>query len=106
MIIIPYKDKIDNWEHVIRRSYIDYFSYVDDELNRKETPEPVLPVILIGPEILKTLFSGQTFDPIANKGKYHSYILDNTKLSATINCKKEAINCYNIIAIAPGTDSI
>ncbi|MGZ2368432.1 M28 family peptidase [Ancylomarina sp. YFZ004] len=106
LIIIPNKDKIDNWEHVIRRSYIDHFSYVDDEMNRKETPEPVLSVILIGPEILKPLFSGQSFDPIANKGKYHSYILDNTKLSATINCKKEPINCYNIIAIAPGTDSI
>lgn len=106
LIIIPYKAKIDNWEHVIRLSYIEYFSYADDEMNRKETLEPVLSAILIGPEILKTLFAGQSFNPITNEGKYHSYILDDTRLSATINCKKEPINCYNIIAIAPGTDSI
>ena len=105
LIILPYKNVIDNWEHVIRRSYAKSLSYAGDEMNRKERPEPVLPSILIGPKILKTLFSGQSFDPIANKGTYHSYILDNTKLSATINCKKEPINCYNIIAIAPGTDS-
>ncbi len=105
LIILPLKDEIENWEHVIRRSYVDYFSYDDDKINRKETPEPVLPAILIGPEILKTLFPGQNFDPIANKGKYQSYILDNIKLSATINCKKEVINCYNLIAIVHGTDS-
>ena len=106
LIMLPNKNKIDNWEHVIRLSYIEYFSYADDEMNRKETAEPVLPAILIGPEILKTLFAGQSFNPITNEGKYHSYNLDNTKFSATINCKKEPINCYNIIAIAPGADSI
>lgn len=106
LIIIPHKSRVDNWEHIIRLSYIEYFSYADDEMNRKETLEPFLPVILIGPEILKKLFAEQSYNPITNEGKYHSYILDDTQLSATINCKKEPINCYNIIAIAPGTDSI
>jgi len=106
LIILPDKKEIDNWSSKALRSYrYNYIRYADDGLNRGKKPDRILPVMLIGPEILKALFSGQSFDPIANKGKYHSYILDNTKLSATINCKKEAIDCYNIIAIIPGTDS-
>jgi len=105
LLIIPSKSRIDNWQQVIRISYIEYFSYADDETYKKETLEPVLPAILIGPGILKTLFAGQSFNPITNEVKYHSYILDETKLSATINCKKEAIIFYNVIAIAPGTDT-
>jgi hypothetical protein len=106
LIILPDKKEIDNWSSTVLRSYrYNYIGYADDGLNREEIPVRIFPVILIGPEILKTLFSGQSFDPMTNEGKYHSYILDNTKLSATINCKKEVINCYNIIAIVPGTDS-
>lgn len=107
LIILPDKKEIYNWSSKALRSYrYNYIRDADDEMNRKETLEPVLPAILIGPEILKTLFAGQSFNPITNEGKYHSYILDDTILSANINCKKEPINCYNIIAIAPGTDSI
>lgn len=106
LIILPDKKEIDNWSSKALRSYrYNYIRYAGDSLNREKTPERIIPVMLIGPEIFKTLFSGQGFDPIANKGKYHSYILDHTELSVTINCKKEAINCYNVIATIPGTDS-
>lgn len=105
LIILPYQKEIDNWERALLHSYRDYYSYADDEMNGKETSDTVLPVILIGPELLKIFFDGQSFDPVANKGNYHSYVLNNIKINISINCKKEQVNCHNVIAIVRGTDS-
>ena len=105
LIILPYKKEIDNWEGALLHSYRDYYCYLDDEMNGKETSDPVLPVILIGPELLKIFFDGQSFDPVNNKGDFHSYVLNNIKISVTVNCKKEQVNCHNVIAIVRGTDS-
>ncbi len=105
LIILPYKKEIDNWERALLHSYRDYYSYADDEMNGKDTSDSALPVILIGPELLKIFFDGQSFDPVANKGNYHSYILNNIKMNVSIKCKIEQVNCQNVIAIAPGTDS-
>ncbi len=105
LIILPYKKEIDNWEGALLHSYRDYYCYLDDEMNGKETSDPVLPVILIGPELHKIFFDGQSFDPIANKGNYNSYVLNNIKINISINCEKEHVNCHNVIAIVPGTDS-
>jgi len=105
LIILPYKIEIDNWEGALLHSYRDYYSYLDDEMKRKETSDPDLPVILIGPELLKIFFDGQSFDPITNKGDYYSYVLNDIKIRISVNCKKEQVNCHNVIAIVPGTDS-
>ncbi len=43
---------------------------------------------------------------MVNAGNYHSYVLDNTKIEITIDCKKETINYYNVIAFVPGTDPV
>ena len=104
LIILPYKDEIDNWEQVVRRSYRDFYRYAENEMKKEESSEPVLPAILIGPEPLIMLFAGQTFNPITNVGNYHSYVLNNLKISITINWKEEPFNCYNVIAVVPGTD--
>jgi len=105
LIILPYKKEIDNWEGALLHSYRDYYSYTDNEMNGKETSDSVLPEILIGPELLKIFFDGQSFDPVTNKGNYHSYVLNNIKINISIHCKKEQFNCHNVIAIFPGTDS-
>jgi Zn-dependent M28 family amino/carboxypeptidase len=52
----------------------------------------------------RLLFSGQSYDPVMNKGDYHSYNIKHTKISVTIGCKKKLIYSPNIIAIVPGTD--
>ena len=68
--------------------------------------ESALPVILVHPNLAQNLFTGQSYDPVINKGNYHSYVLDQTEIHVTIDCKKEYIDCYNVIAFIPGTDSV
>jgi len=105
LIVLPYKHEIDNWEGTLLHSHRDCFRYANDEMSRKETSDSILPVILAGPEIVKILFAGQTFDPITNNGNYHSYMMENIQIGITIKYKEEPIKCYNVIGIVPGTDS-
>lgn len=103
VIVLPDKYAIENWEKTLLHNYkFNYIHY--SQANIK--PEPVLPFILLQAEPAQLLLAGQCYDHISNKGSYHSYILNNTEISVSIDCKKEFVNCYNVVAIAPGTDSI
>ncbi len=105
VIVLPDKYTAENWEiEAIRKYRFNYIYYAGADVNWKVTPEPILPYILVHPELARILLSGQAYDPIANKGSYHSYILDNIEMSVNIDCKKESINCYNVMAVVPGTD--
>jgi hypothetical protein len=106
VIVLPDKYAIENWESAVLSNYrYNYIHYADANVNRDATPEPELPIILIHPELAHILFAGHDYDPMANKGNYHSYILDDTEISVTIGCQKEFVNCYNVVAVMPGTDS-
>jgi hypothetical protein len=106
LIVLPDKYAIENWEsNAIRNYMFNYIHYADANMNSKVTSESVLPIILVHSELAQILFAGQNYDPMTNKGSYHTYILDNTKIRVTIDCKKEPINCYNVVAVLPGTDS-
>ncbi len=107
LIVLPDKYATDNWESSVLHNYrYNYIHYADSDVKKQAVSGPVLPVILIHPELAQVLFADQNFDPITNKGNYHSYILDNTEISVKINCKKESINCSNVIAVVPGNDSV
>ena len=107
VIVLPNKYAIENWESTVIRNYrFNYIHYVEADINKKGSPEPVIPCILLQAELAQLLLAGQSYDPMTNKGNYHSYILDNTEISVTIDCKEEFIDCYNVIAVVPGTDSV
>jgi hypothetical protein len=105
VIILPDKHTTVNWETEALRKYrFNYIHYANTDLNIEVTPESTLPYILVHPDLAQILLAGQAYDPIAHKGNYHSYILDDTEISVNIDCKKESINCYNVVAVVPGTD--
>jgi hypothetical protein len=106
VIVLPDKYAIENWESTVIRNYMfNYIHYAEAEINRKVSPEPVIPFILLQAEPAQLLLAEQSYDPMSHKGSYHPYILDNTEISVTIDCKKEFIDCYNVIAVVSGTDS-
>jgi len=105
LIVLPDKQASDNWESTVQHNYrYNYIHYANSIENSEATSDPVLPVILIHPDLVQSIFTKQTFDPINSIGKYHSYILDNTEISVKLDCKKETINCYNVVAVVPGID--
>ena len=108
VIVLPDKKAIQNWENAVMRNYrFNYIHYAEDDINTKVPPEPAIhcPCILLRHETAQFLLAGQSFGPMTNDGNYHTYILDNTEIGVTIDCKKESIDCYNVIAVVPGTDS-
>ena len=109
VIVLPDKHAIENWESAVLSNYrFNYIRYAQADINKKVSPEPVItcPCILLQVELAQLLLAGQSYDPMTNKGNYHSYVLDNTEISVTIDYKKEFINCCNVIAVVPGTDSV
>jgi len=97
---------MDNWESTVLQNYMyNYIHYAEADINREVSAEPVIPLILLKAEPAQLLLADQSYDPMTHKGSYHSYILDNTEMSIAIDCKKELINCYNVVAVSPGTDS-
>ncbi len=99
------ENSAETWEmSVIRKYRFNYLRYAESNTNRDIQPEPAFPSLLIHPEIAQILMAGQSFDPVANKGTYHSFVLGNTEISVTIDRNQELIHCYNVIGIVPGTD--
>lgn len=104
-MIIHNENSAETWEaSVIRKYRFNYLQYAESDANRNIPPEPAIPSLLIHPKITQDLMAGQKYDPLENKGTYHSFVLDNTEISVTIDCNQELIHCYNVIAVAPGTD--
>ncbi|UCH14166.1 MAG: M28 family peptidase, partial [Bacteroidales bacterium] len=107
LIVMPDKYATENWERTVLSNYrYNYIHYAEDSINKKTESEPVLPVILVHPELAQILFTGQNYNPVTSKGNYHPYVLENAEIKVTIDCKKEFIDCYNVIAVVPGTDSV
>jgi len=107
LIVLPDKQAIDNWESTVIQNYMyNYIHYADIDANKKDTQEPVLPIILVHPKLAQILFSGQNYDPVNNKGNYHSYILNNSRIEVIIEYDKETIHCDNVVAVLPGTDPV
>jgi hypothetical protein len=106
VIFLPDKHTTENWEiEALHRYRFNYIYYAGTDLNIEAAPESILPYIIVHPHLAQVLLAGQVYDPVNNKGNYHSYILDNTEMSVDIVCKKESINCYNVVAVVPGIDS-
>jgi hypothetical protein len=107
VILLPDKYATDNWESTALQNYMyNYIHYAEADINRKVSNEPVMPLVLLKAELAQLLLSRQSYDPMSHKGSYHSYILDNTEMYIAIDCKKESVNCYNVVAVSPGTDSV
>lgn len=105
LIVLPNRNETNDWGYYAFRNFrYTCIDYAEDKFIKKETSKSPLPVILANPELAQNLMEGQPFNPISNKGKYHSYVLDNSKISATIDCKTEHKYCNNVIAVVPGTD--
>jgi len=106
VIALPGKYVSENWEYQApRKCHFYYMPYADPDVNLKATPERVLPNILISPNLAEILLDKQSYNPITNKGNYQSYVLSNTEISIAIDCHKDTINCYNVVAVLPGSDS-
>lgn len=106
VIDLPNKYVTENWEYQApRKCHFYYMPYAESDVNLKATPERVLPNILISPNLAEILLDKQSYNPITNKGNYQSYVLSNTEISVSIDCHKDTINCYNVVAVLPGTDS-
>lgn len=106
VVILPDKHTTENWEKEALRKYrYNYIHYVGSNLNVNIVPKSDLPCILVHPGVAQILMKDQVYDPISHKGNYCSFVLENIEIDVNIDCKKEVINCYNIIAIVQGTDS-
>lgn len=80
VVVLPDKYAIENWETTVLRKYrFNYIHYAQTDIDRKVSPEPVIPYILLQAELAQLLLAGQSYDPMTNKGSYHSYILENTE---------------------------
>jgi hypothetical protein len=109
VIVLPNKYAIENWESTALRNYrFNYIHYAEADIDKEGSPEPVIPFpcIFLQAELAQLLLAGQSYDPMTKTGHYHSYVLDNTEISVTIDCKKEFIDCYNVIAVVSGTDPV
>ena len=80
LIVLPDKYATENWERTVLYNYrYNYIHYAEDDINKNVESEPVLPVILVHPELAQILFTGQNYNPVTNKGNYHPYILSGYK---------------------------
>jgi hypothetical protein len=107
LIVLTDKHALKNWEKIVLNNYrFNYMHYAKDEENSKSTSESEIPVILIHPDLVQTLFVGQPYNPVVNEGICQSFIFENTEIHITIDCKEEFVNCYNVAAVVPGTDPV
>lgn len=107
VIILPDKYTSENWEiEVLRKYRFNYLHYARTDLNISNAFEPEIPYILVSPNVAQILMSGQVYNPVTSNGRYQSFTLKKEEAIIDIQCKRENVNCYNIIAIVPGTDSI
>lgn len=106
VIELPSKYVTENWEYQAdRKCHFYNMHYVDSSVNIKARPKRVLPNILISPNLAEILLDKQSYNPITNTGNYQSYVLSNTEIDVSIDCHKDTINCYNVVAALPGSDS-
>lgn len=107
VIVLPDKYTSENWEiEALRKYRFNYLHYAKTDLNISYTFEPDIPFILLHPTVAQILMSGQIYNPITNRGRYQSFVLMNEEINIEIMCCKELVNCHNIIALVPGTDSL
>ena len=66
--------------------------------------ESPLPIIMAHKDLVDRLFKDRDFNPISQQGKYRTFVMDDIELGLTIDATKEIFNCYNVIAVVPGTD--
>lgn len=106
VIVLPSIYETESWEYqAIRKCHFYYMQYSEFDENLKTASERVLPNILISPNLAEILLDKQSYNPITNKGNYQSYVLSNTEISVSIDSQKDTINCYNVVAVLPGSDS-
>lgn len=107
LIVLPDKHAINNWENSVLQNYrFNYMHYAKSETKSNGSSDPVLPVILIHSDLAHTLFRGHNYNPMTNKGNYHSCFFDNIEMGVALNCKTEPVDCYNVVAAVPGTDPV
>ncbi len=109
IIVLPDEYTMDTWESSWEMSKVEYHRINDAhgamaDTNERVSSDPPVPIIRAGPELARSLFAGQQFDPILSRGKYHSSLLDNTTLDVRIDLKEKSFTSFNVIAVIPGTN--
>jgi CubicO group peptidase (beta-lactamase class C family) len=102
VLLLPDEYTAKNWETtVIRQRRFGYMHYVGDGIAIPAT-KWAIPCLLVRPDLAKKLFAGESYDPMTSTGVYHPFLLTKTHLTIRLDARKEHVNSYNIIALAPG----
>jgi len=73
---------------------------------RSRFPEAKIPVIFLGRQILRDLFSNQDFNPITLEGTYSSFSLDEASLTLVTQTHQESLKVPNLVGVVEGSDPI
>jgi len=103
IIVVPDKGFSDNWDNIM--SQRKRFNFIAAEryglLRQKEYP---VPVVVVNKNLAGKIFKKKDFNPITGRGNYSTFVMDGIEVGLTVDASKEHFNCYNVIAVLPGTE--
>lgn len=103
IIVIPDENFANNWNRIM--SQRKRFNFVASQSYGPSSPgEPPIPVVVANRDLVGRIFEKKDFNPIAERGDYGTFVMEGIELGLTVNASKEYFNCYNVIAVLPGTD--
>lgn len=103
IIVFPDKGFSDNWDNIM--SHRRRFNFIAAErygLSRQG--EYLVPVVVVNKDLASRIFKKKDFDPITGRGSYSTFVMDGIEVGLTVDASKERFNCYNVIAVLPGTE--
>ncbi|MFC2161518.1 M28 family peptidase [Acidobacteriota bacterium] len=94
---------MDNWARMASSFTRDQLT-VSGRAPRSRFPDAKIPVIFLGPQILRELFSNQDFDPVTLEGTYSTFSLEEASLTLVTQIQQEAMRVPNLVGVVEGSD--
>jgi len=100
VIELPSKSAINDWKTYAIRQYRFNYMYYTDTISERNDISYEVPYFLINKEMGTYLMS----DYESQLKDCNSFELKDMSININVKCKKEHINCKNVIGIIPGTE--
>jgi hypothetical protein len=88
----------------------DVLHYPGREPYFPENARPIIPVLLVHPDVVRRVFEGENYDPFSfletgQKENYRRFELKKATVGLNLSYKRMPVNCKNVVAMVEGTDS-
>jgi hypothetical protein len=88
----------------------DVLHYPGREPHFPENARPIIPILLVHPDVVRKVFEGENYDPFSfletgQKDNYRRFELKNATVGLNLSYKRMPVNCKNVVALVEGTDS-